>query len=100
MKKIVKGLGICLAVAASLSVVACQETPDPTADTEASLAYYDQLKSEQDYNHSLFYQNDMLFDAADISVLYIDEGEESGYFSTLCCPYPCLPSLLKLCWAS
>lgn len=80
MKKILKGLGICLAVAASLSVVACQETPDPTADTEASLAYYDQLNSEQDYNHSLFYQNDMLFDAADISVLYIDEGEESGYF--------------------
>ena len=80
MKKIIKGLGICLAVATSLSIAACGGSSDPAVDSEVSLAYYDQLKSGQDYNHSLYYQNDMLFDAADISVLYIDEGEESGYF--------------------
>lgn len=80
MKKIMKGLGICLAVATSLSIVACHKPSDTAAGSEASLTYYDQLKEGQDYNHSLYYQNDMLFDAADISVLYIDEGEERGYF--------------------
>ncbi len=80
MKKIMKGLGICLAAVTSLSITACREPSDSSVDSETSLAYYDQLKSGQDYNHNLYYQNDMLFDAADISVLYIDEGEESGYF--------------------
>lgn len=80
MKKLMKGLGICLAAATALSVAACTNPSDSAGESEVSLAYYDQLQEGQDYNHNLYYQNDMLFDAADISVLYIDEGEESGYF--------------------
>ena len=59
MKKIMKGLGICLAAVTSLSITACREPSDSSVDSETSLAYYDQLKSGQDYNHNLYYQNDM-----------------------------------------
>lgn len=47
---------------------------------ETKLSYYDQLTEGQDYNRSLFYRNDLVVKAADPSVIYINEGEEKGYF--------------------
>lgn len=46
----------------------------------ANLEYYDSLDDERGYNQNLFFQNNLNVPAADPSVLYIDEGEEAGWF--------------------
>ena len=36
--------------------------------------------SERDYNHSLFYRNELTSHGADPSAIYVTEGDEKGYF--------------------
>lgn len=48
--------------------------------TLINLPHYDQLTVNQDYNNNLFYRNDLETIVADPSVIYVDEGDEQGYF--------------------
>lgn len=45
----------------------------------SALQYYDGI-GEQPYNNNLFYRNDLTNIAADPSVIYVTEGEQSGWF--------------------
>lgn len=44
------------------------------------LPHYDSISENGDYNHGLYYRNDLDTLAADPSVIYISEGEEKGWF--------------------
>jgi len=60
--------------------VGCTTTPT-TDDTKGTFSYKEQLLSEDmDYNSSLYYLNTLEFQLADPTVVYIEEGEEAGYF--------------------
>ncbi len=71
---------IALLLSAIIILGACGKR-DGNTEREALLPHYDQMTKGQEYNHSLFYRNDMLLDAAaDTSVIYVSQGDQAGYF--------------------
>lgn len=75
MKKIVTMI-VSLALALCL-MTGCAEITLGTVE----LKHYDTFSNaEQDYNRNLFYRNDLETLGADPSVIYVEEGEEAGWF--------------------
>ena len=52
------------------------------------LNYYDYTTGEKDYNHNLFYRNDLSVHSADPDCIYITEGEHAGYYFIYCTSDP------------
>ncbi len=78
MKKI---LSLVLAAVMLLSMVAC--SPEAPAVNTYELSYESYANNNYDeyqYNKNLYYLNELNFQIADPSVIYIEEGEEAGYF--------------------
>ena len=71
MKKI---LLIIILLLLSFTLVSCEQ---PIG--EVALPYYNE-EGEADYNRDIFYRNDLLQGGADPTVIYVTEGEYSGYF--------------------
>lgn len=75
MKKI---LITIMLIALPFALSACK---DDTLELTTDFSYYEQkLSQNSDYNTELFYLNTLDFEIADPSVIYIDEGEDEGYF--------------------
>lgn len=73
-----KRITLVLIILLLLGLSACKQ--DDIELTE-DFPYYEQKLSENlDYNTDLYYLNQLDFEVADPSVIYIDEGEEEGYF--------------------
>ncbi len=72
---------IALSILASLSLLSCAPENDiPLEEDKVELSYksYSEKKGkDQDFNHDLFYRNDLELDMGDPMMLYDDE---SGYF--------------------
>ena len=47
------------------------------------LKYYDNEDVIKGYNSELYYRNDLEFDGADPTVIYINEGEHAGYYARI-----------------
>ena len=74
MKKRLKAI-----VAAAMTAV----TVLPMAACGGSTAWYKSYSSindSEDYNKNLYYLNELKFEIADPSVIYVGTGEEKGYF--------------------
>ena len=73
-----KKIALILIVLSGLFLIGCNnENTEPTED----FSYYEEYLSENpDYNTNLFYLNDLGFQVADPSVIYVDEGDQAGYF--------------------
>ena len=99
MKKKIIALMIALSMLASFPLAACNNNSDdgpgggnnpggnnPGGNTDQSADdaenWYTDYKevSNEDYNKSLYYLNELKFEVADPTVIYVDRGEEKGYF--------------------
>ena len=56
-----------------LSAVGC-------AKQNVAYKTYDSINDSENYNKNLYYLNELEFEIADPSVIYVDKGEEAGYF--------------------
>lgn len=77
-----KFLSMMLAIVLTLSFVAVLAACQPEvveATGEFSYEDYDTVDNEN-YNKNLYYLNELKFQIADPSVIYVDHGEEEGYF--------------------
>ena len=77
-----KFLSMTLAIVLTLSFVAVLAACQPEvveATGEFSYEDYDTVDNEN-YNKNLYYLNELKFQIADPSVIYVDHGEEEGYF--------------------
>lgn len=72
-KRLTAILAAGLIVAATLPATACS---GPTGWYKA----YSSINNSQDYNKNLYYLNELKFEIADPTVIYVDTGEEAGYF--------------------
>lgn len=75
MKKKIKSLFLLLA--STLCLSGCSSYYNAG---NVELSYYDNEDIVQGYNTDLYYRNDLDFEGADPTVIYIDEGEYKGYF--------------------
>ncbi len=81
MKKIIALLLAVLAVL--MTAVGCknEETEGTPADgTFSYITYENDTYDQYSYNKNLYYLNELNFEIADPTVIYIEEGEEKGYF--------------------
>ena len=72
-KRILSALIVLVMVLLSLSVVACSGAQMPNKA-------YASINNADDYNKNLYYLNELKFEIADPSVIYIEEGDQKGYF--------------------
>ncbi len=76
-----KKIYIILLLVLSIGLMSCQQETTTTEMTTGDFSYYEEKLSENmDYNSNLFYLNNLDFQIADPSVIYIDEGDQEGYF--------------------
>lgn len=86
---------LALSMLMPLSLAACKDNSEEgenggnggngggsTVDTADAENWYTDYKtvSNEDYNKSLYFLNELKFEVADPSVIYVDRGEEKGYF--------------------
>lgn len=71
-------IAIILVVSVMVACVAC--SGGVKAGTVA-LPHYDGISESEEYNHNLFYRNDLTVNPyADPGAVYVTEGEQAGYF--------------------
>lgn len=83
MKKLFSILLLVTLLAMAVLPVACtvKEPEDPVAKVEGEFSYKTNAEmNNTDYNKNLYYLNDLKFEIADPDVLYIEQGEEAGWF--------------------
>ena len=79
MKKRILALVIVLMLALPVVLAACDNGGGDGDPITLSYESYDKVASDN-YNKNLYYLNELSFEIADPSVIYITEGEEQGYF--------------------
>jgi len=72
-KRTLSILVVLMLLLMALSAAACQGGSMPYKE-------YVSINNFDDYNKNLYYLNELKFEIADPSVIYIDEGAEKGYF--------------------
>jgi hypothetical protein len=77
MKRIFKKLYFVLFSLCSVLLSSCSQVYNIGV---VDLKYYDNEDILIGYNNDLYYRNDLDFEGADPTVIYIDEGEYEGYF--------------------
>ena len=83
MKKLFSILLLVSLLAMAVLPVACtvKEPENPVAKVEGEFSYKTNAEmNNTDYNKNLYYLNDLKFEIADPDVLYIEQGEEAGWF--------------------
>lgn len=84
MKKILVFLLLVVMVALLVVPVGCtpaDNIDDKEPTTEGTFSYTtNATMSSTDYNKNLYYINELKFEIADPDVIYIEEGEETGWF--------------------
>ncbi|MGN1040920.1 MAG: family 43 glycosylhydrolase [Candidatus Fimimonas sp.] len=75
-------LAVLFVVTTILPLAACQ--PDNSPDEQPAKGTFSYVTNEQmsetDYNKNLYYLNQLKFQIADPDVIYVDHGEERGWF--------------------
>lgn len=84
MNKLLNFLLVAILLTALIVPMACSHTEEENKDNvnatgEFSYATNAEMSST-DYNKNLYYLNELKFEIADPSVIYIDHGEEEGWF--------------------
>ena len=69
-----------ITAAAALSLAAATLLSSACSGATVGHKAYTSLTDPDDYNKNLYYLNDLKFEIADPSVIYVDKGEEKGYF--------------------
>ena len=69
-----------ITAAAALSLAAATLLSSACSGATVGHKAYSSLTDPDDYNKNLYYLNDLKFEIADPSVIYVDKGEEKGYF--------------------
>lgn len=77
MKKIAKKVYLTIFSLCSIILSACSSLYNIGI---VDLKYYDNEDLVSGYNKELYYRNDLEFEGADPTVIYINEGEYNGYF--------------------
>ncbi len=85
MKKILVIMLLIAMVSLLVLPVGCVEVPnggdDNKVSVEGTFSYTtNEEMSSTDYNKNLYYLNELKFEIADPDVIYIEEGEEAGWF--------------------
>ena len=81
-KKIISLLMVAVMLISILcATVSCDLFGDSTVPGEFSyLTYEEETYDDYSYNKSLYYLNELNFPIADPTVIFVEEGEEKGYF--------------------
>lgn len=81
MKNKFIALALTAALTMSVGLAACGNDSDIDNGEPIALSYENyETVSNENYNKNLYYLNELKFEIADPSVIYITEGEEAGYF--------------------
>lgn len=69
-----------LTAAAVLSLAATTVLSSACSSATVGHKAYSSINDSENYNKNLYYLNELEFEIADPSVIYVDKGEEQGYF--------------------
>ena len=82
MKKFVNLLLAAVLVATMILPIACTPAEQKPQEAKGTFSYItnENMSSSTEYNKNLYYLNQLNFQIADPDVIYIDHGEEAGWF--------------------